>query len=62
MNFSSVFVYMMAYLGYIFVQDDSIFTTIDDEKEVKINSSRILKDFNQSRRKFWKFINTVDSQ
>ena len=37
----------MTYLVYIFLLDISIFTTIDDEKEkeVKINSSSILKDF-----------------
>ena len=42
-----LFVSLMTYLalGYIFVLDVSIFTTIDDEKEVKINSSSILKDF-----------------
>ena len=36
----------MTYLGYIFLLDAFIFTTIDDEKELKINSSSILKDFN----------------
>ena len=41
----SVFVSLMSYLGYTFLLDVSTFTTIDDEKEVKINSSYILKDF-----------------
>ena len=36
----------MTYLGNIFLLDVFVFTTIDDEKEVKINSSSILKDFN----------------
>ena len=42
-----VFVSLMTYLalGYIFLLDVSIFTTIDDEKEVKINSSSFLKNF-----------------
>ena len=37
----------MIYLAllYIFLLDVSIFSTIDDKKEVKINSSSILKDF-----------------
>ena len=35
----------MSYLGYTFLLDVSTFTTIDNEKEVKINSSYILKDF-----------------
>ena len=39
----------MTYLGYIFLLDGSIFTTIEDEKELKINSSNILKDFTESR-------------
>ena len=39
----------MTYLGYIFLLDVSNFTTTDDEKEVKINSSSILKDFTQRR-------------
>ena len=32
-------------LRLYFLLDVSIFTTIDDEKQVKINSSSILKDF-----------------
>ena len=31
----------MIYLSYIFLLDASIFTTIDDEKEKKINSSSL---------------------
>ena len=45
MKFLSVFVSLITYLGYIFLLDVSIFTPIDDEKEVKINFSSILKDF-----------------
>ena len=37
MNFFSVFVSLMTYLRYIFELDASIFTTIDDEKEGKLN-------------------------
>ena len=40
----------MTCLGYIFSLDVSIFTTTDDEKEVKINSSSILKDLTESSR------------
>ena len=45
MNFFSVFVSLMTYLGYIFLLGVFIFTTIDDEKEGEINFSSILKDF-----------------
>ena len=48
MNFFSVFVSLMTYLGYIFLLDVSIFTTIDDEKEIKINLSSIVKDWGES--------------
>ena len=44
MNFSAVFVSLVTYLIYTLLLHVSIFTTIDDEKEVKIKSS-ILKDF-----------------
>ena len=46
-NFFSVFVSLMTYLGYIVLLDLSIFTTIDDGKVEKINSSIqvLLKDF-----------------
>ena len=46
----SVFVSLMSYLGYTFLLDVSTFTTIDNEKKLKINSSYILKDFTQSWR------------
>ena len=45
MNFLPIFVSFMTYLGYIFLLDVSIFTKIDDEKEVKIKFLSILKDF-----------------
>ena len=45
MNFLSIFVSLMTYLGYIFLLYVSIFATTDDEKEVKINFLSILKDF-----------------
>ena len=35
----------MTYLSSIFLLDVPIFTKIDDEKEVKIKFSSILKDF-----------------
>ena len=45
-----------------FLLDVSIFTTIDDEKK-EINSSSIFERFYlKLRRKFWEFINTVDSR
>ena len=54
----------MTYLAYLFLlYFVSIFTTIDDEKEEKINSSSIFEGFYlKLRKKFWKNINTVDSQ
>ena len=48
LNFFSVFISLITYLGHIFLLDVSIFTIIDDEKEVKINFSSILKDFTES--------------
>ena len=47
MNFSC-FSFLDDLLGLYVLLDVSIFTTIDDEKEVKINSSSILKDFTES--------------
>ena len=41
----------MAYVGYIFLLDVSTFT-VDDENEVKINSSSILKDFKVEEKVF----------
>ena len=43
MNF--FFVSLMTYLAYIFLLDGSIFTTIHDEKKVRISFPSILKDF-----------------
>ena len=46
----------MTYLNYIFLLDASIFTTTDDEKKEKINSSTIFEEFYLNlKRKFWKF-------
>ena len=62
MNFFSVFVSLMTYLGYIFLLDVSIFTTIDDEK-CKNQSFKYFEGFYlKLRRKFWKFINTQKIQ
>ena len=54
----------MTYLVYLFLlYFVSIFTTIDDEKEEKISSSSIFEGFYlKLRRKFWKYINIIDSQ
>ena len=38
----------MTDIGYIFLLDFSIFTTIDNEKQAQINFSSILKDFTLS--------------
>ena len=66
MNFFSVFVSLMTYLGYVFLLDFIIFTTTDDEKEEKVNSSSIsiLQEgfYLKLRRKIWKFKNGFDSQ
>ena len=50
MNFSC-FCFLDDILRLYFLLDVSIFTTIDDEKGVKINSSSILKDFTESEEK-----------
>ena len=56
----------MTYLGYVFLLDFIIFTTTDDEKEEKVNSSSIsiLQEgfYLKLRRKIWKFKNGFDSQ
>ena len=49
MNFSSVSVSLKTYLGYMFLLDVSIFTTIHDEKEAKINSSFFKHFFKNSK-------------
>ena len=55
-NVFSVSVSFMTYLNYIFLLDASIFTTTDDEKKEKINSSTIFEEFYLNlKRKFWKF-------
>ena len=41
----SCFSFLDDLLRLYFLLDVSIFTTIDDEKQVKINSSSVLKDF-----------------
>ena len=56
------FVSMMTYLGYIFLIDVSIFTTVDDKKEEKVNSSSVFEGFYlKLRRRFWRLKNTNDS-
>ena len=58
----SDFVSLMTYLGYIFLLDVSIFTTIDDEK-CKNQFFKYFEGFYLNlRRKFWKFINTQKIQ
>ena len=48
--------------GYIFYYMSLFLQKIDDEKEEKIKSSSIFEEFYfKLRRKFWKFIKTVDS-
>ena len=55
-NIFSVSVSFMTYLNYIFLLDASIFSTTDDEKKEKINSSTIFEEFYLNlKRKFWKF-------
>ena len=54
---------LITHLGYIFLLDVSIFTTVDEEKEEKVNCLSILGEFYlKMQRKIWKFINSVDSQ
>ena len=60
MNFLSVLVFLMTYLNHIPLLDASISTTLDDEKEGKINSSSFFEGFYlKLRRKFWEII--IDS-
>ena len=62
-NFFSVFVSLRNFLGYNFSLNASIFTTTVDEKKEKINSTSIFERlYLKLRRKFWKFIDNVDSR
>ena len=57
----SLMTYLVLDLSYIFLLDVSIFTIIY-EKEEKINSSSNFEGlYLKLRRKFWKFINSVDA-
>ena len=60
MNFFSAFCFLDDLLKVHFLPDASVFTIIDDEKE-KIDQKYFFMIWT-FQEKFWKFINTVDSQ